>query len=213
MYIYIYILSILSCTVYGVPGTRIFFLINGGWQVPAISLAYEAPESDIMKRQPRDPYRDNLVNRRWVSQLPTRETNIYYYYYYYLAEKFHALTSMLQTPWHVNNRTRTRNVHRDKRGTLIQRVHIHIGSVEKWYRFRERKDRLIWCNMYIVIICSDFLSIGFYLRDNLKLAKYEFNLELRIFFNREMNLLYENVKMQIFHRSDMMRIGNDRMIY
>lgn len=33
-------------------------------QVPAISLAYEAPESDIMKRQPRDPYRDNLVNRR-----------------------------------------------------------------------------------------------------------------------------------------------------
>lgn len=67
--------------------------------------------------------------------------------------------------------------------------------------------------MYIVIICSDFLSIGFYLRDNLKLAKYEFNLELRIFFNREMNLLYENVKMQIFHRSDMMRIENDRMIY
>uniref|UniRef100_A0A2M4B599 Putative secreted protein n=1 Tax=Anopheles triannulatus TaxID=58253 RepID=A0A2M4B599_9DIPT len=33
-------------------------------QVPAISLAYEAPESDIMKRRPRDPYRDNLVNRR-----------------------------------------------------------------------------------------------------------------------------------------------------
>lgn len=32
--------------------------------MPAISLAYEAPESDIMKRQPRDPYRDNLVNRR-----------------------------------------------------------------------------------------------------------------------------------------------------
>jgi len=27
-----------------------------------------------MKRQPRDPYRDNLVNRRWVSQLPTYQT-------------------------------------------------------------------------------------------------------------------------------------------
>lgn len=37
-------------------------------KVPAISLAYEAPESDIMKRQPRDPYRDNLVNRR--SEVP-----------------------------------------------------------------------------------------------------------------------------------------------
>lgn len=36
-------------------------------KVPAISLAYEAPESDIMKRQPRDPYRDNLVNRRLAS--------------------------------------------------------------------------------------------------------------------------------------------------
>ena len=33
-------------------------------KVPAISLAYEAPESDIMKRQPRNPYTDNLVNRR-----------------------------------------------------------------------------------------------------------------------------------------------------
>lgn len=33
-------------------------------KVPAISLAYEQAESDIMKRQPRDPYRDNLVNRR-----------------------------------------------------------------------------------------------------------------------------------------------------
>nr|CAD7199212.1 unnamed protein product [Timema douglasi] len=39
--------------------------------VPAISLAYEAPESDIMKRQPRDPYRDNLVNRRWVLCCPS----------------------------------------------------------------------------------------------------------------------------------------------
>ncbi|NEU34616.1 hypothetical protein GN156_28595, partial [bacterium LRH843] len=35
--------------------------------MPAISLAYESPESDIMKRQPRDPYRDNLVNHRLIS--------------------------------------------------------------------------------------------------------------------------------------------------
>jgi sodium/potassium-transporting ATPase subunit alpha len=32
--------------------------------VPAISLAYEEPESDIMKRHPRDPKRDKLVNER-----------------------------------------------------------------------------------------------------------------------------------------------------
>lgn len=35
-------------------------------QVPAISLAYESPESDIMKRAPRNPKTDNLVNNRLI---------------------------------------------------------------------------------------------------------------------------------------------------
>lgn len=35
--------------------------------VPAISLAYEFAESDIMKRQPRDPRKDKLVNERLIS--------------------------------------------------------------------------------------------------------------------------------------------------
>ncbi|KAI0231032.1 Sodium/potassium-transporting ATPase subunit alpha [Lamellibrachia satsuma] len=35
--------------------------------VPAISLAYEQAESDIMKRQPRDPKHDKLVNDRLIS--------------------------------------------------------------------------------------------------------------------------------------------------
>ncbi|XP_032701503.1 sodium/potassium-transporting ATPase subunit alpha-4 [Lontra canadensis] len=34
--------------------------------VPAISLAYESPESDIMKRAPRNPKTDNLVNNRLI---------------------------------------------------------------------------------------------------------------------------------------------------
>ncbi|KFD57792.1 hypothetical protein M513_01462 [Trichuris suis] len=34
---------------------------------PAISLAYEEAESDIMKRKPRDPQRDKLVNERLIS--------------------------------------------------------------------------------------------------------------------------------------------------
>jgi sodium/potassium-transporting ATPase subunit alpha len=34
--------------------------------VPAISLAYENAESDIMKRMPRDPKHDKLVNDRQV---------------------------------------------------------------------------------------------------------------------------------------------------
>lgn len=36
-------------------------------QVPAISLAYEEAESDIMKRMPRDPIHDKLVNERLIS--------------------------------------------------------------------------------------------------------------------------------------------------
>ena len=35
--------------------------------VPAISLAYEKPESDIMMRKPRDPRKDRLVNFRLIS--------------------------------------------------------------------------------------------------------------------------------------------------
>lgn len=36
-------------------------------KLPAISLAYEAAESDIMKRQPRNPKTDKLVNERLIS--------------------------------------------------------------------------------------------------------------------------------------------------
>ena len=35
--------------------------------MPAISLAYEEAESDIMKRRPRNPFKDNLVNERLIS--------------------------------------------------------------------------------------------------------------------------------------------------
>ena len=35
--------------------------------VPAISMAYEGPESDIMKRPPRNPFTDKLVNERLIS--------------------------------------------------------------------------------------------------------------------------------------------------
>lgn len=35
--------------------------------MPAISLAYEKAETDIMKRSPRDPQHDRLVNERLIS--------------------------------------------------------------------------------------------------------------------------------------------------
>merc|ERR1712088_714344 len=49
-------------------GTVTILCIDLGTDLlPAISLAYEQAESDIMKRQPRDPVRDKLVNERLIS--------------------------------------------------------------------------------------------------------------------------------------------------
>ncbi|KAG7315662.1 hypothetical protein KOW79_020528 [Hemibagrus wyckioides] len=55
----------------GIPlalGTVTILCIDLGTDmVPAISLAYEGPESDIMKRQPRNAQTDKLVNERLIS--------------------------------------------------------------------------------------------------------------------------------------------------
>lgn len=56
IYIYIYIIHFLV--------VLISFVTSKFQQIPAISLAYETSESDIMKRQPRDPRKDKLVNER-----------------------------------------------------------------------------------------------------------------------------------------------------
>eukprot|EP00118_Oscarella_pearsei_P002645 m.11136 g.11136 ORF g.11136 m.11136 type:complete len:1036 (+) comp23003_c0_seq1:66-3173(+) len=45
----------------------ILFIDLGTDMIPAISLAYEEAETDIMKRKPRDPARDKLVNDRLIS--------------------------------------------------------------------------------------------------------------------------------------------------
>jgi len=54
----------------GIPlplGTiTILFIDLGTDMVPAISLAYEYPERDIMDREPRDPIKDRLVNSRLI---------------------------------------------------------------------------------------------------------------------------------------------------
>lgn len=59
--------------------------------VPAISLAYEQAESDIMKRQPRDPVNDKLVNERSVLLLSKNKPKtinlcscIYLWFHHYL---------------------------------------------------------------------------------------------------------------------------------
>merc|ERR1711916_381894 len=49
-------------------GTILILCIDLGTDmIPAISLAYEKAESDIMRRRPRDPLRDRLVNARLIA--------------------------------------------------------------------------------------------------------------------------------------------------
>merc|ERR1712172_125029 len=61
----------LSFIVTGIPlplGTVTILCIDLGTDLlPAISMAYEFAESDIMKRQPRNPFTDKLVNERLIS--------------------------------------------------------------------------------------------------------------------------------------------------
>ena len=45
----------------------VLFIDLGTDMVPAIALAYEGAESDIMKRPPRNPFSDRLVNMRLIS--------------------------------------------------------------------------------------------------------------------------------------------------
>lgn len=61
----------LAYIILGIPlglGTvTILWIDLGTDMVPAISLAYERPENDIMKRKPRDSKSDKLVNQRLMS--------------------------------------------------------------------------------------------------------------------------------------------------
>ncbi|XP_065566886.1 sodium/potassium-transporting ATPase subunit alpha-B-like [Artemia franciscana] len=61
----------LAFIVFGIPlplGTIAILCIDLGTDMlPAISLAYEKAESDIMKRKPRNPVKDKLVNGRLIS--------------------------------------------------------------------------------------------------------------------------------------------------
>merc|ERR1719464_1841659 len=61
----------LAFIVTGIPlplGTVTILCIDLGTDLlPAISLAYEQAETDIMKRQPRNPFTDKLVNERLIS--------------------------------------------------------------------------------------------------------------------------------------------------
>jgi len=64
------ILPFLSWVVLGIPlpltTVEILLIDLGTDLLPAISLAYEGPETDIMKRPPRNARRDRLVNSRLI---------------------------------------------------------------------------------------------------------------------------------------------------
>merc|ERR1719244_1118070 len=68
--------------------------------IPAISLAYEEAESDIMKRQPRNPFTDKLVNERLISMAygqigMMQATAGFFTYFVILAENGFLPTDLL----------------------------------------------------------------------------------------------------------------------
>ncbi|KAL2076928.1 hypothetical protein ACEWY4_027481 [Coilia grayii] len=78
--------------------------------VPAISLAYETAESDIMKRQPRNPKTDKLVNERLISMAYGQIGMIqavagFFTYFVILAENGFLPTSLvgLRLAWDDRN--------------------------------------------------------------------------------------------------------------
>ncbi|XP_066600412.1 sodium/potassium-transporting ATPase subunit alpha-like [Prorops nasuta] len=64
-------LPMLSSLVLGIPSPLVIEMVLcidiGTDLLPAIALAYEKPESDIMHRPPRNPMHDRLVNQRMIS--------------------------------------------------------------------------------------------------------------------------------------------------
>ncbi|KAK3601218.1 hypothetical protein CHS0354_040401 [Potamilus streckersoni] len=64
------LIPFLALILFNIPlplGTiAMLFICLGTDMVPAISLAYESAENDIMKRAPRDPIKDKLVNERLI---------------------------------------------------------------------------------------------------------------------------------------------------
>ncbi|KAK0422168.1 hypothetical protein QR680_007409 [Steinernema hermaphroditum] len=82
----------LAYILFGIPlplGTVTILCIDLGTDmVPAISLAYEEAESDIMKRQPRDPLHDKLVNERLISlaygQIGMIQASAGFFTYFYI---------------------------------------------------------------------------------------------------------------------------------
>merc|ERR1711892_1250330 len=62
-----FLLFILADVLLPLGTVTILCIDLGTDMVPAISMAYEQAESDIMKRQPRNPFTDKLVNERFIS--------------------------------------------------------------------------------------------------------------------------------------------------
>lgn len=62
-----FVLFVLLDIPLGLAAVTILCIDLGTDMAPAISLAYESPESDIMKRKPRNPDKDRLVTERLIS--------------------------------------------------------------------------------------------------------------------------------------------------
>jgi len=112
-------LPILASIIFSIPLPFVIELVLcvdiGTDLLPAIALAYEKPESDIMRRAPRNPQYDKLVNKRLISmtygQIGMTQAMAGFYTYFCIL-MFHGFLPQdligLRIPWEdaANNELR-----------------------------------------------------------------------------------------------------------
>jgi len=97
--------------------------------VPAISLAYEAAESDIMKRLPRDPLHDKLVNDR-SSRCARFEFESRFYVTLHTPHVSFRRRSSQSTSWSSTKETKSNttktNIRQEHGGAITQNNHKRL---------------------------------------------------------------------------------------
>ncbi|RWS23373.1 Sodium/potassium-transporting ATPase subunit alpha-like protein, partial [Leptotrombidium deliense] len=155
----------LAFIVFGIPlplGTVAILCIDLGTDmVPAISLAYEKAESDIMKRKPRDPINDKLVNERLISmsygQIGALQAAAGFFAYAVVMVENGFWLSRL---WHIRAQWDSRAVN-DLRDSVEQEWVLLLLYVEKLITYAQRKSLEYTCHtaFFVAIVIVQWADL------------------------------------------------------
>ncbi|KAM4015308.1 potassium-transporting ATPase alpha chain 2-like [Anomaloglossus baeobatrachus] len=142
---------IISCPL-PIGAITILFIELGTDIIPSIALAYEKPESDIMLRKPRNPYKDRLVNMQLLSysyfNIAAMESYSGFVNYFTVMAQQGFLPALL-IGLRVNWEDKTMNELEDSYGqewTYTQRLQ------QEWYCYSAFFISIVVCQMMNTII-------------------------------------------------------------